>query len=462
MEEAQELTQLTFEQLRDDREMIENRSNWAGNYTYTAPRLHYPQTIEQVQELVSRSSKLKVLGSRHSFNHIADTPGDLISLERLERVLVFDRERHTVTVDGGVRYGQICRQIYQAGYALHNMASLPHISVAGACATATHGSGDRNGNLATAVSALELVTADGAVTTLSRKSDPMDGQAGGQANEQFQGMVVGLGGLGVVTKLTLDLVPALDMRQNVYENLPLAHMEEHFDDIVSSADSVSLLTDWQDERINYVWLKRRAVRSVVPGEVPGQGVADQAVFQPESFGATAAATHRHPIPGFSAESCTEQMGIVGPWYDRLPHFRMDFTPSSGEELQSEYLVPREHALAALRAIANLRGRIAPLLQISEVRTIAADELWMSPCYRQACIGIHFTWKKDWHAVRQLLPVIEEDLAVFNARPHWGKLFTMPPTRVQSLYPRLSDFRELLRRYDPSGKFRNAFLDTYVL
>lgn len=192
------------------------------------------------------------------------------------------------------------------------------------------------------------------------------------------------------------------------------------------------------------------------------GGAGRAAFQPEFFGATAAATHRHPIPGFSAEACTEQLGIVAPWYDRLPHFRMDFTPSSGEELQSEYLVPREHALPALRAIANLRGRIAPLLQISEVRTIAADELWMSPCYRQACVSIHFTWKKDWDAVRQLLPVIEEDLAVFNARPHWGKLFTMPPALVQSLYPRLSDFRELLRRYDPSGKFRNAFLDTYVL
>ncbi len=419
--------------------MIENRSNWAGNYTYRAARLHYPETIQQVQQLVGRGSKLKVFGSRHSFNHIADSPGDLISLERLERVLVFDRERHTVTVDAGVRYGQICQQLYQEGYALHNLASLPHISVAGACATATHGSGDRNGNLATAVTAMELVTTDGSVVMLSRN----------QHGEQFPGAVVGLGGLGVVTKLTLDIVPAFDMRQDVYENLPLRQLEEHFDDMVSSADSVSLLTDWQNERVNYVWLKRHVV--------------DHTAFQlePELFGATPAPTHRHPIPGLSAEACTEQMGIVGPWYERLPHFRMDFMPSSGDELQTEYLVPRQHALAAFRAVHSIRDHLSPLLQISEVRTIAADDLWMSPCYQQACVAIHFTWKKNWEGVRQLLPLIEEQLAPLDARPHWGKLFTMPAARVQSLFPKLPDFQRLLRSYDPQGKFRNEFLDTYI-
>lgn len=418
--------------------MLENPGNWAGNYTYSAARLHYPRTVEQVQELVAGCRKLRVLGSRHSFNGIADSAEDLISLERFDHGVAVDPERRVVTVAAGVRYGQLCGELHRAGYALRNMASLPHISIAGACATATHGSGDRNGNLATAVAAMELVTADGQVVALSREQ-----------GEQFCGAVVGLGGLGVVTKLMLDIVPAFEMRQDVYENLPTAQLEERFDEIVSSAYSVSLFTDWREARVNLAWFKR-----LVTDSAP-------AAPAPTLFGATPAPGHRHPIITLSAEPCTAQMGIPGPWYERLPHFRLENTPSSGEELQTEYFVPRRHALAAFRAIEQVREHVAPLLQISEVRTIAADDLWMSPCYKQACVGFHFTWYKNWDAVSQLLPLLEEQLAPFDARPHWGKLFTMAPARLQALYERLPDFRQLLRSYDPQGKFRNAFLDTYI-
>jgi xylitol oxidase len=419
--------------------MAENLSNWAGNYTFSAARVHYPETVAQVQELVARCNKLRVLGSRHSFNGIADSTEDLISLQRFDRAVTCDHERRTVTVDGGITYGQLCRPLHQEGYALHNLASLPHISVAGACATATHGSGDGNGNLASAVAALELVTADGEVVALSRE----------QHGDQFQGAVVGLGGLGVVTQLTLEIAPAFAMQQEVYENLPLAQLEDRFEEIASSAYSVSLFTDWRDDRVNQVWLKRR--------------LADGAALAvaPTFFEATLAPGERHPIAELPAEPCTAQMGVPGAWYERLPHFRIDNVPSSGEELQSEYFVPRTHAVAALRAVDRLRERIAPLLQISEVRTIAADNLWMSPCYQQACVAIHFTWKKDWPAVKELLPLLEEQLAPFDARPHWGKLFTIPPARLQALYARLPEFQQLLRSYDPQGKFRNAFLNTYI-
>jgi xylitol oxidase len=419
--------------------MSEPQQNWARNYTYSAARWHSPKTVEQVQELVVRCRKLKALGTRHSFNNIADTAEDIISLEHFDSVVALDSERRTVTVEAGVRYGQLCRYLHEKGYALHNLASLPHISIAGACATATHGSGDNNGNLATSVSALEMVTANGEVIVLSRERD----------GERFHGAVVGLGALGVVTKLTLDILPAFDMRQYVYENLPLAQLENNFDAIQARAYSVSLFTDWQHARINQVWLKQR--------------IADNAPFapKPEWFGAALAPNDRHPIAGLSAVNCTKQMGVAGPWHERLPHFRMDYMPSSGEELQSEYLVSRPHAFAAINAVAQLREQIAPLLQICEVRTIAADNLWMSPCYKQACVGIHFTWKKNWDAAKNLLPLIEEQLAPFKARPHWGKLFTMSPARLQSHYEKLPDFQDLLRSYDPSGKFRNAFLETHI-
>jgi xylitol oxidase len=419
--------------------MPEKLSNWAGNYTFSAARVHYPETVEQVQELVAGCDKLRVLGSRHSFNQIADSTEDLISLERFDHTVTFDRQRSTMTVDGGAKYGQLCRQLHQEGYALHNLASLPHISVAGACATATHGSGDANGNLASAVAAMEIVTAGGQVVALSRE----------QHGDQFCGAVVGLGGLGVVTKLTLDIMPAFSMQQEVYENLPLAQVEENFEQIASSAYSVSLFTAWQNDRVNQVWLKRRLTN--------GAALA----VAPTFFGATLAPADRHPIAELPAEPCTAQMGVPGAWYERLPHFRIEETPSSGEELQSEYFVPRRHAVAALRAVDRLRAQIAPLLHISEVRTIAADDLWMSPCYKQACVAIHFTWKKNWPDVKALLPAIEAQLAPFEARPHWGKLFTMPAARLRSLYEKLPDFQELLRSYDPQGKFRNAFLDEYI-
>ena len=414
-------------------------TNWSGNYTYSAARLHHPQTQEQLQVLVRDAEHLRVLGSRHSFNSIADTTEDLISLQHFDRILGIDYERHMVTIESGVTYGQLGAYLHRNGYALNNMASLPHISVVGACATATHGSGEKNGNLATAVAAIEIVTASGEVAVVSREQD----------GERFEGMVVALGGLGVITKLTLDIVPTYEVRQDVYVHLPFAQLTEHFDAIQASAYSVSLFTDWQGEYIDQVWLKSRVIGT------------EQASAPTELFGATLAQRAYHPIMAISAENCTQQLGVPGPWHERLPHFRMEFTPSVGEELQTEYFVPRHHALAAFEAIRELHTQLAPYLMITEIRTIAADNLWMSPCYQQDCVGIHFTWLKNWPAVEQLLPLIEAQLAPFDARPHWAKLFTMPPAQVRALYQRLPDFQQLLRLFDPSGKFRNRFLDSYI-
>jgi alditol oxidase len=408
--------------------MDKMQKNWAGNYQYRAGRLHLPKSVAEVQEVVKNCSHLRALGTRHSFNGIADSAEDQVSLENLDQILL-DQKAHTVTVGAGVTYGELSPYLYQNGFALHNLASLPHISVAGACATATHGSGNKNGNLATAVSALEIVTASGEIITLPR--------------ERLSGAVVGLGGLGVVTKLTLDVQPAFDMKQVVYENLSFARLEGHLDEIFASGYSVSLFTDWQDHRATQVWIKTR-----IDSEVHS-----------EFFGAKLATKKLHPLPGLSAENCTEQLGIPGPWYERLPHFRMNFTPSSGDELQSEYFVPRDKAYQAILAVEKLRDHVTPHLLISELRTIDADDLWMSPCYKRPAMTIHFTWKPEWPVIKDLLPMIEEQLTPFDARPHWGKLFTMEPSRLQSQYAKLPDYKALLEHYDPSGKFRNEYLST---
>lgn len=414
-------------------------TNWAGNIEYSTEQLYSSNSLEEVRKFVTKEPSLKVLGTRHCFNQIADSAHAFLSLKSMSKVVALDPETGTVTLEAGMTYGQLCPYLDSHGFALHNLASLPHISVAGACSTATHGSGDGNGNLATAVAGLEFVTAAGDVMKLSRTRAP----------EVFEGAVVGLGALGVITKVTLNIQPRYMMRQDVYENLPLDELKQHFDAIVSSAYSVSLFTDWQKQRLNEVWLKSRL---------------DEGKFfaaPREFFGAKAATRNLHPIAELSAENCTPQMGVPGPWYERLPHFRMGFTPSVGKELQSEYFVPRRHAVEAILAVERLRDQVGPHLMISEIRTIAADTLWMSPCYKEPRVTIHFTWKPDWAAVHKLLPVIERELAPFDVRPHWGKLFTISPARLRATYQELPRFVELCRRYDPKGKFRNQFLNRNI-
>jgi xylitol oxidase len=414
-------------------------TNWAGNLEYSTDRLYFANSLEEVRTYVKKQHKLKVLGTRHCFNNIADSSDNFLSLKPRSEVVALEPEAHTVTIDAGMTYGQLCPLLHSKGFALHNLASLPHISIAGAISTATHGSGEKNGNLATAVSALEIVTAAGEVVKLSRQRD----------GEAFLGAVVGLGALGVITKVSLDIQPTFLMRQYVYENMPLAEMKNHFDTIQSSAYSVSLFTDWQNQRISEVWLKSR----------DEEGHTFDAT--PEFFGAKRATKNLHPIAELSAENCTEQMGVPGPWHERLPHFRMGFTPSAGKELQTEYCVPRQHAVEAILAVERLRDQISPHLMISEIRTIAADSLWLSPCYEQPCVTIHFTWKQDWPAVKMLMPLIEKELAPFKARPHWGKLFTIVPAELHSIYRKLPDFIQLSKKYDPHGKFHNEFLTTNI-
>ena len=419
-----------------------HRTNWAGNLTYHTDNLLQPKTVAETQQMVKAAPKLRALGSRHSFNTIADSDAAQISLTTLDS-MVLDADAKTVTVGAGVRYGTLAPYIDNKGFALHNLASLPHITVAGACSTATHGSGIKNGNLSTAVAALEIVTADGQLVHLSRTKD----------GDQFAGAVVGLGALGVITKITLNVQPTFQVRQVVHENLSMNQLEHNLDAIFGGGYSVSLFTNWQDHRVSQVWIKSKVAMR--------DGEATLYEIPAEFYGAKAATQKLHPLPGHDATPCTEQMGIPGPWYERLPHFRMNFTPSSGAEIQTEYFVPRANGYEAILAVEQLRDKITPHLFITELRAIAADDLWMSPAYHQDCMAIHFTWKPESDEIHKVLPLIEEKIAPFNAKPHWGKVFTMPPSRIAQVYPNLPKFQALLKQYDPQGKFRNDFLNKNI-
>ncbi|MGI8447329.1 MAG: FAD-binding protein [Streptosporangiaceae bacterium] len=417
--------------------MIARETNWAGNIVYRAARVARPRSVSEARELVGENGQVRAVGTGHSFNRIADTPGMLISLADLPPVIDVGPGA-SVTVAGGVHYGELSEQLNAAGYALPTLASLPHLSGVGAVATATHGSGDAQGNLATIVSGLELITADGGLRTVRRDT----------GGEEFRGCVVGLGSLGLVTALTLDVVPAFTVRQYVYEGLPMAMLQSHFDEIFGSVYSVSVFTNWRGDRHGQLWLKVRE------GERDG--------WQPALrwMDATLADRQLHPIPGGDPGYATQQLGVPGPWHELLPHFRAEFTPSSGQELQSEYLVPRQVAAGAFDALASLGSLLAPVLQIAEIRTVAPDDLWLSPSFQRDTVALHFTWIEDTAAVTPVIAAMEHLLTPLGARPHWAKVFGMPPHVVRALYPRSAGFQDLLGRYDPGGKFRNGFIDKY--
>jgi alditol oxidase len=418
--------------------MGEPITNWAGNVVFAAGTLERPSSLDELAELVARSGPIHVVGSGHSFNAIADSAGVRVSLERLPSVVELDATGQRATVSAGMRLGELADRLEVHGAALANLASLPHISLGGACATGTHGSGDDIPNLSALVAGIEMVDAEGEIVRIDRHS----------AGEELLGSVISLGALGIVTSVTLELVPSYRLRQLVYDDLDYDVALAHLDELFASAYSVSLFVDWHRPHVDQIWQKELAATpgAAPPGELLGARLAD---------------VPHHPIRGLSADHCTEQLGVPGPWHERLPHFRAEMIPSTGAELQSEYLLEREVAVEALGRLATMHGQLAPLVQITELRSIAADELWLSPSFRRDSVGIHFTWAYDLAAVTNLLPAVEAVLIPLGARPHWGKLFGVEPDLVREEYEHLPDFQRLMLARDPGHKFANAFTDRFL-
>ncbi|MET9232384.1 FAD-binding protein [Lentzea sp. NPDC003310] len=404
-------------------------TNWAGNITFAPSHLHRPESVDELRRIVAHSPKIRALGTGHSFSRVADTAHDLVQLDRLPRRVVIDHDASTVTVTGGMRYADLIYLLHQERLALANLASLPHISIAGACSTGTHGSGDTQRCLAASVAGLEVVGPEGDLVELSRDVD----------GDEFAGSVVALGALGIISKVTLDVQPAYPMAQRVHALVPLDEVASSLDEVFGAAYSVSLFTDWR--ATGDVWLKRR-------------------LDQPETAwdGGRRAGVPMHPVPGMPVELSTDQLDVAGPWHERLPHFRPELTPGAGEELQSEFYLPRAAAPAAFAAIREIADLVAPVIHIAEVRTVRGDDLWLSPAYHRDTVTFHFTWVDDLDVVGPVLAEVEKRLRPLGARPHWGKLTAAGPAEIVAGYERAADFAELMRKRDPEGKFRNAFVD----
>ncbi len=422
----------------------ETGTNWAGSLTYSASRLARPRSVAELQDLVASAGRVHALGSRHSFSDVADTDGVLVDVTGLPGEPSLDEEARTVTVPAGTRHAALAEALHAGGWALTNLASLPHISVAGAVATGTHGSGTHVGSLATQVAALRVVTGTGELVDLHRDDEAVAGAA------------VHLGALGVVTAVTLDVVPTFEVRQEVYDGVRWDALDDDPAAVLGAAYSVSLFTDWAGDGPHQVFVKASSDTQ-----------ADDARALLADLGGSPAREQRHPIPGLPAEATTEQLGVPGPWHTRLPHFRADHTPSAGEEIQSEFLLPGDRAAEAVAALRPLAALLAPVLLVSEVRSVAADSLWASPTSRRLAgggeadwfAGFHFTWRRDADAVAAVLPAVEQALLPLGGRPHWGKTFS-PGLRADGLYPELHRLRALAERLDPHGRFVTAFLERH--
>jgi xylitol oxidase len=407
--------------------------NWSDTYTYQAAHIHHPRSVDEIRRLVAQAPKIRAIATRHTFNGIADTIGELISLRDLHSDPAVDHDRQTVTLTAGTTYGELASALHAQGFALHNLGSLPHISVAGAIATGTHGSGDRNRALSAAVSALELITATGDLLEIRR------------GNPGFDGIVVGLGAFGIITRLTLDIEPTYQVRQDAFAGLPWSAVLSDLDTIMASAYSVSLMTHWSGETVDRVWVKAR-----LPSDSPTAPLAHLG-----AIAATHASTTGEPDAGLTL------FGTPGPWSERLCHFQPDCDPGNPAEIQSEYMVPRSQALPAITRLRQIGRQIDNELILGEIRTVAADDLWLSACYGHDTLALHFTWHRRPEAVKAITRKIEELLLPLGARPHWGKLIHAKAAQLAPLYPRMADFHALARDYDPGGKFRNAFLDEHV-
>ncbi|MCS5724198.1 FAD-binding protein [Herbiconiux sp. CPCC 203407] len=429
--------------------MTDVGATWAGTHVFGAVSLRRPTSVDELQRVIRQSDRVRALGTRHSFNDIADTEGELVTVgdpgdpgcpgdvTALGAGPVVALDRRTVDVPAGIRYGALALALEAEGLALHNLGSLPHISVAGATATGTHGSGVGNGSLSTAVAALEFVDGRGEPVRLAR------------GDEGFDGAVVHLGALGVVTRLVLDVQPTYRVRQDVFVDLPWESVLADPEAVLSAGYSVSLFADWRGETLKQAWVKTRLEEGE---ELPAT------LFGGDFFGARPSTAKVMTPAGDDLDNTTVQGGVPGSWAERLPHFRLDATPSAGDEIQSEYFVARSDAAAALTAVRALASRIAPHLLVTELRSVAADELWLSPAYGRDSLAIHFTWRNEPQAVRELLPLIEQALEPFDVRPHWGKWFSLGASQVVPRYERIDDFRALAERHDPEHRLRNAYLE----
>lgn len=403
--------------------------NWSENFTFEATGVERPKTIAQLQDVVAAAPRAKAVGTRHCFTRIADSPGGvLVDTSGLDVGVTVDHDTMTATVPAGWSYSKIVAELEAQGVALPNLASLPHVSIAGATATGTHGSGDTNQVMAACMSGIELVDGEGELRTID------------SGHPDLKALSVGLGAFGIFTTLTVDVEPSYLVQGAYFRETSWQNLLDNLDDVMASAYSVNLHAAYSDTNVRGIWSKYRLEGSE-PLDLPD-----------ELFGMTR-------VEGQLTPGKNTIINEPGPWSERLAHFTPESAPSAeGDELQTEYFVDRKHGAAAINALRKMGADLDPHLHGTEIRTVASDDLWLSPCYRRETLSLGMTWRKHEPEVRALLPRMEEALAPFEARPHWAKLFAYDRSALLDQFEHLDATLTLAESYDPNGTFNNPYLE----
>jgi len=405
--------------------------NWSRTHCFGATELRRPTSIGELQQsivaAVASGQGVRTIGSRHSFTDIADSDV-VVDLGALPEQFAVSPDRTSVTVSGAMTYARLASLLEPHQLAIANMASLPHLSIAGAISTATHGSGTTNGNLATAVLSLKIMTSAGELRHVQR------------SDTQFSAAVVALGAMGAIVAIELAVEPAFDVEQAVHNRLSWSRLHPSLDEVFDAAYSVSVFTDWRDHV--QLWTKRRVDQATLDHATLHDGVQ---ASQPE-----------HPVPGADASSCTNQQE-PGLWSHRLPHFRSDEVPSVGAEVQSEFFVERALMGQAIERLRSIGDALEPVIMVSEIRTIGADNIWLSPQYQRDCAAFHFTWHHDVVAAHAAADLVTDTLAPLRPIPHWGKVFDPRRFDFDQLYPNLRSALACFQEWDPTSTFTNAWM-----
>uniref|UniRef100_A0A915D0Y3 FAD-binding PCMH-type domain-containing protein n=1 Tax=Ditylenchus dipsaci TaxID=166011 RepID=A0A915D0Y3_9BILA len=417
--------------------------NWGGNFNFSTQDIKYPTTTAGVQQLVKEcKGKIRPVGTRHSFSEIANTNDTLICLVHMNLILSVDPSVPSVTVQAGITYTDLIPFLQSIGLAIPMMASLGEISIAGAINTAVHGSGAGIGNLATQVLGLQMVLADGSVVQYSK----------GQNDTELAAATVGLGALGIVTQVTLQAQPTYNLAINVFENMDMSVLDTQLYNITHSGYAINMWSTFGTPGVlDQVWITTK----VDSNGVNAYGNVSQL------YGAPAATAQSSPIAALPPTYVVPQMGIVGPYYERLTDYDLGLSGQEGQQTQSEYYVDFDDFVPALKALQTLSAEINAVVYVALFRITEKDELWMSPQYKKTTMAIHFSWQPKLDQVMALLPKIEAALAPFNPIPHWGKLYTLKPEQYLPLLPKYPEWREQVELHDPTHKFRNKWLEENI-
>lgn len=421
-------------------------TNWAGNQSCAPTSIRRPtseaELVAIVKEAANNGTRVKCVGAGHSFTPIACTDGVLVDLSGYGRILSHDPGARTVTMQAGITLSTLCDELDQRGLALENMGDIGYQSIAGAAATATHGTGWHFGNISSRIVGMRLIAGDGSIVDATSDENP----------EVLAAARVGVGALGIVSTVTLQAVKAFRLHA-IEEPMRLDDLLSDFDGYMSSADHVEFYwvphTSWALTKRN-----RRTDEPAMPRS-KAKAVIDDLLITNVGFGALCRVGRRRP-------NLIPRLAKMLPSTGRLEYTdrsdRVFTSPRRVKFYEMEYAIPRDAIPEALNRVRRLVDEAGIQLSFPvEVRVVSPDDIPLSTAHGRATgyIAIHVYQGTPYDTYFQ---GVERIMDSYHGRPHWGKMHFQGHETLAQRYPKWDEFQAVRRRLDPEGRFTNQYLE----